>query len=205
MFACDISTSAHQHIELMSVLRIAHRYAKSLIDLAVEQGKLERVLEDVQSFQAASKNKDFRAFIKSPIIHHTKKEAVVETLFKDKYDVLTMTFLQILIRKGREAYMPEVAQEFISAYKKLKHITTVKLTTATPLSEAIKKAVEAKLLASDQTSDHIELQTAVDADLIGGYVLEFDGNVYDASIKHKLVQLKDEFDDNLYISQIIAR
>ena len=189
----------------MSIARIAHRYAKSLIDLSVEQGKLERTLEDVQSFREVSKNKDFRNFIKSPIIHHSKKESIVETLFKDKYDVLTMSFLKILIRKGREAYLPEIAEEFIQEYKKLKHITTVRVTTATPLSESAKKAIQTRLVASNKTSDNVDLQTAIDPDLIGGYVLEFDGNVYDASIKHKLMQLKDDFDDNLYISQIFAR
>lgn len=189
----------------MSVIRIAHRYAKSLIDLAVEQGKLERVLEDVQAFKEVAKNKDFRNFIKSPIIHASKKESIVETLFKGKYDTLTMSFLQILIRKGREAYLPEIAEDFIQEYRKLKHITTVRLTTAAPLSEAAKKNIEAKLKASAKTSDQIELTTVVDPDIIGGYVLEFEDNVYDASIKHKLFELKDEFDDNLYISQIFAR
>lgn len=189
----------------MSIARIAHRYAKSLIDLASEQGKLERVLEDVQSFKNLSKNKEFRAFIKSPIIHHSKKEAIVENLFKGKFDILTMSFLHILIRKGREAYLPEIAEEFIQEYKKLKHITTVRLTTAASLSEVAKKAIETKLVASNKTSDKVELVTVVDPDIVGGYVLEFDGNVYDASIKHKLMQLKDEFDDNLYISQIFAR
>ncbi len=31
----------------MSITRIASRYAKSLLDLAVEQNKVERVLEDM--------------------------------------------------------------------------------------------------------------------------------------------------------------
>jgi len=189
----------------MSVARIAHRYAKSLIDIAVEQNKLERVLEDVQSFRELVKNRDFYLLLKSPIIHHSKKENIVEKLFTGKYDTLTMSFLNVLMRKGREMYLPEIAEEFIVEYKKLKHITTVRITTAVPLSESAKKAVEAKLLGSSKTSDHIDLITIVDPDIIGGYVLEFDGNVYDASIKHKLVGLKDEFDDNLYISQIMTR
>ena len=152
----------------MSIARIAHRYAKSLIDLSVEQDKLERTLEDVQSFREVSKNKDFRNA-------NTK----------------------LLLLKNDE--------EFIQEYKKLKHITTVRVTTATPLSESAKKAIQTRLVVSNKTSDNVDLQTAIDPDLIGGYVLEFDGNVYDASIKHKLMQLKDDFDDNLYISQIFAR
>lgn len=189
----------------MSVARIAHRYAKSLIEIAVEQNKLERVLEDVQSFREIVKNRDFYLMLKSPIIHHSRKETIVEQLFTGKYDALTMSFLKVLTRKGREMYLPEIAEEFIQEYKKLKHITSIRITTAAPLNEAAKKAIEAKLIASGKTSEYVELLTVVNPDIIGGYVLEFDGNVYDASMKHKLVQLKDEFDDNLYISQIIAR
>ncbi|MFN7120092.1 MAG: F0F1 ATP synthase subunit delta, partial [Saprospiraceae bacterium] len=80
-----------------------------------------------------------------------------------------------------------------------------RITTAAPLSEAAKKAIETRLIASGKTSQNVELLAVVNPDIIGGYVLEFNGNVYDASLKHKLVELKDEFDDNLYISQILAR
>ena len=37
----------------MSVIRIASRYAKSLVDLASEQNKLERIKQDVDTFQSA--------------------------------------------------------------------------------------------------------------------------------------------------------
>lgn len=189
----------------MSVARIAHRYAKSLIDLSIVQDKLDRILEDVKSFKAVTLNKDFYLFIKSPVIHHARKFQVVKTLFEGKYDELTMAFLRILISKKREMYLPEIANEFLQEYKKFKHITTVKLTTAIPLSEASLEAIHKKLTESTATDSNVELRTNVDANLLGGYILEFDDNVYDASIKHKLEQLKKEFDDNLYISQIIAR
>ena len=117
----------------MSVTRIASRYAKSLIDLSVEQNKLERILEDVQSFKEVSKNRDFYLLIKSPIVNASKKEDIINSLFEGKYDELTMAFLRILVNKGREAYLPEIADEFVNQYKEIKHISTVKLTTAAPL------------------------------------------------------------------------
>ena len=105
----------------MSVAKIAHRYAQSLLELALEQNKLERILEDVQSFQAAAKNRDFYLFIKSPIIPGAKKQTVVEQLFRGKYDELTMLFLGILIRKSREMYLPEIASEL---FKNTKNTST---------------------------------------------------------------------------------
>ncbi len=188
----------------MSVQRIASRYAKSLLDLAQEQGKLERVLEDVQSFQQVAKNRDFLLMLRSPVVKADTKGRVFDQLFTGKYDEMTMAFLRILLRKGREAQLAEIANEFIVQYKVVKHISTVKLVTATQLSEEAVKTIHDKLLASTSTEKNVELVTEVDADLIGGFVIEFEDKLYDASIAHKLGQMKKNFKDNLYISQIMA-
>lgn len=189
----------------MSVQRIASRYAKSLLDLAIEQDKLETVLADVKSFKAAAKVREFYLLIKSPIINATKKGEIMKTLFEGKYDKLTMAFLNILCVKGRESVLPEIANEFIEQYKKYKHISTVKITSAAPLDEATIKAIFEKLTASPATDDNVEITTAVDPTLLGGFVMEFDDKIYDASVAHQLNQLRKEFDENLYVSQIMAR
>ncbi|MEL7424002.1 MAG: ATP synthase F1 subunit delta [Bacteroidota bacterium] len=174
----------------MSVQRIAGRYAKSLIDLAQENSKLERVLEDVTSFKNASANRDFYLLMKSPIVKPSKKQSILDALFKDKYDELTMAFLNILVKKGREAYLPEIADAFIAQYKEIKQISTVKVTTAKPMDAATLKSLEAKLAASDATYSQVEIETEVDPELIGGFVLEIGGKIYDASVVQKLEDLK---------------
>jgi len=188
----------------MSVQRIASRYAKSLIDLAKEQGKLDRILEDVESFKEVSKNRDFLLMLKSPVVKADTKEKVFNQLFGGKYDEMTMAFLRILLRKGREAQLAEIANEYILQYKVINHISTVKLVTAAPLSEDAVKAIHAKILASGATEKTVELVTQVDPDLIGGFVIQFEDRLYDASVAHKLGIMKKNFKDNLYISQIMA-
>lgn len=174
----------------MSVQRIAGRYAKSLLDLAQEQNKLDRILEDVTSFKNASDNRDFYLLLKSPIVNVTKKLSIVEALFADKYDELTMAFLRILINKRREPYLPEIADAFIANYKAIKHITSVKVTTAKPMTAAALKSLQAKLQASDATDETVEIETATNANLIGGFVLEIGDKIYDASVSQKLEDLK---------------
>ncbi len=188
----------------MSVQRIATRYAKSLIEIAQEQGKLDRVIEDVRSFSEVAKNRDFLLLLKSPIVKAEKKSKIFKALFEGKYDVLTLSFLNVLLAKGREAYLSDIANDFIVQYKEIKGISTVKLTTASTLSEETIKAIEKKLIESGSTYENIELVTKVKPELIGGFVVEFHNKRYEASIAHKLEQLKKEFRDNLYISQIIA-
>lgn len=185
----------------MSVTRIATRYAKSLIELAIEQGKLEQVSADVDTLRAATRNRDLHLMLKSPIIHADRKIAVLDALFKSRIDALTLSYLHLLVNKGRESYVPEIAVEFVSQYKLLKKITTVTVTSAAPLSDAVLAELKKRLLASDTTSDNLEIVTKTDPDLLGGFVLEFDNKRYDASVSHKLDELKTQFMKNLYIKE----
>ncbi|MEZ4948017.1 MAG: ATP synthase F1 subunit delta [Saprospiraceae bacterium] len=189
----------------MSVARIASRYAKSLIDLAVEQNKLERIMEDVQSFNQLTAIRDFYLLIKSPIIKGDKKWAITQEILKGKFDDLTLAFIKILINKGREGLLPEIGKEFIQQYRKIKHISIVTIKTATKLSDAQLEAIKAKLVASSVTDDKVEILTEVDPELLGGFVVEFDDRLYDASVKHQLRKLKKDFESNLYVSQVISQ
>lgn len=189
----------------MSVQKIASRYAKSLLDLAVEQNKLERVAEDMKAFKEAAKVPDFRLLLKSPIVNPDKKTAIIKAIFDGKFDELTMAFLNIVVNKGREANLADIAVEFDSQYRKVKHISTVVLTTASPINKTTLDAVHKKLSESSATDSHIELKTEVDPNLLGGFIVEFEDKVYDASVSHKLKQLRKEFDENLYVSQIISK
>ncbi len=186
----------------MSVQRIASRYAKSLMDLAIEQNKLERVLEDVQSFKAATEVRDFYLLLKSPIVKASKKISILNELFEGKYDELSMAFLRILVNKGREEYLPEISEVFIDHYRELKGISSVRLITATPVEDAVLKQIESKLLASEETAKTVEITTEVDPELIGGFVIEFEDKMYDASIANKIEALKKEFAGNTYVSKV---
>ncbi len=58
--------------------RLAHRYAKALLDIAVEKGQLDQVFADVQWLQAVCKsNSDFVSLLRSPIIKADKKQKIV--------------------------------------------------------------------------------------------------------------------------------
>jgi len=185
----------------MSVTRIATRYAKSLIELAVEQGKLAQVSADVSTLRTASQNRDLYLMLKSPIISADKKNAVLKVLFGSSMDVLTMSYLTLLVNKGREQYLPEIAAEFSVQYKVMQGITSVKVTTAAPMSDALMADLKARLLASGVTSPNLDIETMVDPKLIGGFILEFDSKRYDASVANKLAELKSEFTKNLYVKE----
>ena len=177
----------------MSVTRIATRYAASLIDLAVEQGKLENVLSDVRSLIGAMESRDLLLLVKSPIIHAAKKVSVFEALFNGKFEATTMAFLKLVIRKGREAYLPEIAASFVDQYRQLKNIVAVKVTSAVALTDAKIEAIRQKIAATPGFQGSIEIETVVDPSIIGGLIIEMGDRQYDASVVHQLDKMKKSF------------
>lgn len=190
----------------MSVKKVAARYAKSLLDLAIELNKLDNIKSDMEALYSLTReNKDFTAFLKSPVIQFSKKRTILEKLFSGKLDDLTLKFMLILAGKQREGILIEVIKAFLDQYRKLKHISVVKIISAAPLPQKQVEALKSKIESSSLGFENAEIITAVDPKLLGGYILEVEGNVYNASLKYQLDSLKKEFKINLYESKIEAR
>lgn len=186
----------------MSVGRIASRYAKSLLDLAVEKKVLEDVKDDMDTLKSAISNREFDLMLKSPIINGDKKKSIIDAIFKDKVNALSLMFFKGVVDKGREGYLSNIAHAFITQYKENKGISSIKLVTANKLTDEAVAAIKDKLNTSATTNQTIEVETAVDASLLGGFIVEFDDKRYDASLSHKLAELRKGFDTNLYTRRI---
>lgn len=182
--------------------RLAARYAKSLIDLANEKNQIEPVYNDMQFLQALCKDsRDFLMLLRSPVVKADKKSAIVDAVTKGKISEITAAFTRLLINKGREANLPEVIVAFIDQYKQQKGIHTIKLTTAVPVTEEVKKQIIAQV--QKQTNlNNIDLKATVNEDIIGGFVLEIGDTLVDASIVYDLNKIKSQFMNNDFIYKI---
>jgi len=182
--------------------RLATRYAKSLIDLAVERDQLEIIFTDMQWLRQVIKgSRDFSNLLKSPIIKPAKKQQVVEAILKDNVSAVTALFVRLLIAKGRESNLPEIITAFISQYKDHKNIYTVKLSTATPLNDDLKNAIINQIRKTSEMQN-IELESTVNEDLIGGFVLQAGDKLIDASIAYDLKQIARQFENNDFVFKL---
>ena len=182
--------------------RLAARYSKSLLDLSVEQNQVDAVLADIKLLDHVCMiSREFSNMLRSPIIKADKKLAVIEALFGDKLSVITKGFIRLLVNKGREANLPEMVHAFIDQYKVLKNIKSVKITTAAPLNEAVKNKI-LQYATATVNNNEVELTEAVDPNLVGGFVLEMDDKLFDASIRRELNEVRSHFTKNFYVSQI---
>lgn len=182
--------------------RLAGRYAKSLVDLSIEQNQLEAVCNDMRLLRSVCKsNADFVIMLRSPIISADKKAKIITAIVGDKISALTNAFIQLLVTKGRESNLPEITTAFIEQYNSLKNIHRVKITTAVPVSDDIKKSIADKVSAMPGVGT-VELETAVKEELIGGFLLETNNSLVDASILRDLKDVQKQFKSNEYIHHI---
>jgi F-type H+-transporting ATPase subunit delta len=182
--------------------RLASRYAKSIIDLAVERNELESVFHDMNYVQQlTSQSKELLVLLKSPIVTADKKQNVLKALTEGRVTPMTAAFMNLLVVKGRERFLPEIVKSFISQYKQIKGIHSVKLTTATPVSEAVKQRIIEQVKNTSEMQQ-IELETIVDPKLIGGFVLQAGDKLVDASIYYDLKEVAKQFESNDFIYKL---
>lgn len=182
--------------------RLASRYAKSILDLAVEKNQLDEVYQDMKFIlQVCKTNPDFVAVLRSPVIKETAKGKILRSVAQDRVGPLTAGFVRLLILKARELHLPEIAASFVEQYNEIRDIHKVKITTAVPISEDLKKSILLKSMR-EVPLERIELETVVDESLIGGIILEIEGRLIDASIRRELKEVKMQFLNNDYLHKI---
>lgn len=181
--------------------RLAQRYAKSLIEIATELNQLDAVHEDVLLLRSILKNREFVLMLDSPVIKSDKKYKIINAIAGSKISKISGTFLQLLCNKNREANLPGIVSSFLVQYNTLKGLHNAKLTTAYPISKELIQSFTNKIKAS-ASIDNLTLETKVDERLIGGFVLEMEGKLIDASILRDLNDVRKQFANNDYIHKL---
>jgi len=175
----------------MADFRAASRYAKSLLQLSMEQGILEEIQNDmVMIDEACEATRELALVLKSPIINHYKKNQILHKVFGQKVNPLTMAFFELIGRKGREFIFHQITKEFRRQYLLFKGIEKVSVTTTFPLDDDLRNQVIE--IAGELSNKKPQLEESVNTDIVGGFVLNMGGKRIDASVKSKLKKLEKE-------------
>ncbi len=183
--------------------RLATRYAKSIMDLAQERGQVKEVHESIDSLaKAIGENRELALLFKSPIIKSDAKSKMVAPIM-DKLgsDELTRGFVNLVIAKKRDFFLAEILVAFQDLYKEQNNIATVNLTVAHDLAPELRTKLE-QAIKSQLEGKEIDLHIDVKESLIGGFVLESNNKMFDASIARDLKDIKSQFMKNIYVPNI---
>ncbi|SRR6056297_152233 len=175
----------------MSVNRIAARYAKTLLQEAKERELIEPVYQELVELQELiQNNSELRNFLASPIISHGKKANALSAIVGNKGEEITASFLQLICNKGRAPQLIEIIEAFVGQYRAWKEITKVSISSATELDEKTLESLEKSVRKLEGVRKHIEWEHDVDSNLIGGFVIQFEDKIYDASVAHQISKLR---------------
>ena len=181
--------------------KVSSRFAKALLDLAIERNEIDAVKADSQVvINAMTESEDLRILCASPVIKPKVKESLMEQIFAKSISEISVKFISLVIRHRREHNLKEIFERYVSLYLVEKGIVTATVTTSIALDNTLKN--EFISMVKGITHKEVELEEKVDTDIIGGYILRVGDVEMNASLSGKLNRLKTEFNDNPYVAEI---
>ena len=164
---------------------ISVRYARALLKASNQEKQSEQVYADMQTLAAEYLNvPELCVTIANPMLPLEQKENLLITATGSTKCELTRRFIKLVLKEGRANVMQFMANSFITLYRKQENLIQAKLSTAAKLTPETEKKLRS--LVESKTNGNVEFNTAVELDLIGGFVLEYDTYRLDASVKRQL-------------------
>jgi F-type H+-transporting ATPase subunit delta len=169
--------------------RLAKRYARAFFELAREQGAVQAAGEELGRAVAAFDEPRLRLLVLNPAIDAGSRlrtaKAVAAALRVSK---TLANLIALLAERNRLALLPDIARWYDGYLDAELGRARVRIRSATPLSIAEKNEL-VELARRLTRRREILATTEVDADLLGGVVLDVGGTVYDGSLKAQLARL----------------
>jgi len=179
----------------MSESRAAIRYAKAVLDFAVEKKAADKVEGDMRTIATTiNGSQELQQLLESPVLKTEVKKKTLAEVFKGSH-AITSGLVTTLADNKRIALLQEVAYKYIILHEKLKGEDVAHVTTAVPMTADLEKKVLAQV--KKMTGNKVTLQNKVDESIVGGFILRVGDLQYDASVANKLNKLKREFTNSL--------
>lgn len=172
--------------------RAAHRYALALVGIAEEIKKVDEVSNDFAFVEKLlQESRDFRNFLRSPVVTNQKKRQVFEAVLSGNIGEIAWKFILLLTAKDREALLPEIIRQFYVLRDERRGILHAVARTVVDVT----KKQEEKLIGSieELTKKKVRLTYERDPSLIGGFTVQYGDTVLDASVKRQLEVLRELF------------
>lgn len=179
----------------MKDTRAAIRYAKAILDIAVDNKATDAVESDMRAVvNTISNSKELKDLLASPIVKGEDKKNALTKIFKGSH-AISEGMIKLLVDNKRVGMLNEVALKYIILNEHLKGQDVAVVTTVVPLTKDLEKKVLAQV--AKITGNKVTIENKIDESIIGGFVLRVGDLQFDASVANKLSNLKREFTNSL--------
>jgi F-type H+-transporting ATPase subunit delta len=175
----------------MSTRASATRYARALLDVALQESDPEQVEQQLTSLaQIFASSPDLQKALTHPAVPVTAKRGVVDELgARLALAPPAGKLLRLLADRDRLALIPDLAAVYRERLQEHRRVITAEITTATPMPP--ERAAQLQQRLSQATGRTVTVTTKVDPALIGGAVARVGSTVFDGSIANQLQQMRD--------------
>lgn len=170
----------------MKDLSAARRYAQALFRVAKENHVIDEVSRDLSRMSELVKSeKGLGYFLVSPKIKSQKKFELIDRVFKDRISEWVVRFIKILIRHRRMYLFDEAASLFTKFEADDRNIFIAKFESAVPLDSERTEDIRSRVSRVIR-KEVLFKKSSVNPDLLGGFVVRFENQILDASLKNRL-------------------
>jgi F-type H+-transporting ATPase subunit delta len=167
---------------------LARVYARSLFEVAREQGKLDELREQVAQFaDALGEQRELAVFFFSPYFSTKEKRDGLDSLLEGA-DQILLNFLSLLIENHRMPVIFRIRQEYERLWDEENRTLPVEITSAIELDQATTDSLGRTI--GERAGRNVTLSARVDPDILGGIVVRVGNSILDASIRNRLEQLR---------------
>ncbi len=168
---------------------LARPYAKAAFEFAIEAKQLAEWSEMLNFSSLVVGDDSMQALLASP---HLTKDDQQEAMLKvcaDKLNDSGVNFIKLLAQNGRLVTLPEIEVLFNFLRSEFEKTVDAQITSATDLNEQQITQIKEKLAA--KLGRQVEASVEVDADLLGGLIIQAEDLVIDGSVRGQLAKLSD--------------
>ena len=169
---------------------LAQVYAHALFEVAQENDVTDDVREQLGQFaDELDENRDLQVFLFSPYFSSQEKKEGIGKIIEGA-DERFLNFLELLAERHRMPAIFRIRRAYDALWRQENKLLPVTVTSAIELDEGLVKGIGERI--EEQTGKRVELTSRVDADVLGGLVLQVGNMVLDASIRNRLEQLRKQ-------------
>jgi len=173
----------------MSDSLAAARYTHALFELADRAKVLDEMDHALDQVAALLKNYPLvLRLAENPTLSNEEKGRLAQSLLDQNAPELLSRFLKVLIEKRRFALLPAIQVVFHKSYEKKQGIRQVEMASAVLFSKGFYERLTATL--KKRLRSEIRLFPKTEPDLLGGFILRFDGKEIDCSFKNRIDELR---------------
>jgi len=175
----------------MSVGALGKRYARAILELATEQGRLEQIGQELTEFAALwNGSPELQSVFANPEVSLPARKAVLsEVLQSAGASELARNSILYIADSGRLSALPSIASAYNELAEAASGVIRAEVTSASPLSDVYYAQLQKAL---EQVTGHkVSIAKKTDPALIAGVVTRVGDKVFDGSIRSRLADLKD--------------